>query len=225
METDFSTSALSGKSKRFVGPLLPKGGKNLKQERKLRAMVRNEISQSIRNRQELKSFDNGIGSTFSSTGTISRMFSPAQDDSDEGREGDSCTLVKLTGNFYATVADTTNVCRITIFRWNSNSGSDAPAISDVYQTSASPFISEFVRDNLRSGILEVHYDEMVIVSGNGPQAVFFPKLNLKWKANKVNFDVGSTDGKGMWYVAISSDSTASTHPGVIGYARFWYTDS
>jgi len=204
-------------------------GKNSKKEidvdRKINKAVRSQVQNMIRVRQELKSYDQGISSNATSTGSLTQMFAPAQDDSDSGRNGDSVNVIKITGRWYSSAADVTNTVRLTVFRWQSNNSADPPAIADVYQTSASPWISEFVRDNLRSGILQVLYDEIQVVTTNGPGICLSPKIVLKWKALKVNFDATTTTGKGMLYIALSSDSTASTHPTAVAYFRTWYTDS
>jgi len=176
----------------------------------------------LKKNQELKSFDAGFASTVSSTGTILKLSTIPQDDSDSGRDGDAVRVnrVSLHGTF--TFADTANTGRLIVARWNQDDSSSAPsAVTDVLQT-ASPY-SPYNRDNFRAKKFTVWFDEFVAVGATGPNIEKF-KCDRSAMSN-ISFQATATTGTGHFYAFMISDSSASIHPGFAFIARVWYTDS
>jgi len=162
----------------------------------------------LKKNQELKSFDVGISTTISSTGTLTKLSTIPQDDTDSGRDGDAVRVqrVSMLGTF--TYADTANTGRIIVFRWNQDDSSSAPAsASDILQT-ATPY-SPYNRDNYRAKKFTVWFDELLAVGATGPNIEKF-KFDRSAQSN-ISFQATATTGTGHFYALVISDSSASTH--------------
>lgn len=188
-------------------------------------MVTKTVRDVLQNVQELKSFDTGLAQTVSSTGTLTKLTTVPQGDTDSARDGDQLLIKKFEVRGYCTPADATNICRFLIFRWNVDDTSDAPTLAEILQDAASsPWISPYNRDSRRSGKVVIIYDNILGVCTSGPGIKTF-KHECKWKALKINFEAAATTGVGHIYLLTVSDSTASTHPFFSMESRVWFTDS
>jgi len=204
---------------------MEKYAKQNKGDAKIKKLVKTQVQSMIRSRQELKSFDTGLAQTVSSTGNVIKLTTIPQGDTDSTRDGDQINITKLEGVVVGTCStDTTNILRCTIIRWNGDDTTDAPTIAKVYQTSASPFISALVRDNLRSNYMSVVQDDILCVGATSPQ-IEKSRYSHKWKALKCNYESGTNTGVGQLYAIVSSDSTAVAHPSLTCMWRVYYTDS
>jgi hypothetical protein len=172
--------------------------------------------------QEIKSFDFGFASSSTSTGTVSKITSIPQDDSDSGRDGDALKVVRIQFHAGFAFADATNVCRMTVVRWNQDDSSSAPTgITDLLQT-ASPY-SPYNRDNYRAKKFTVWFDHLFAVGATGPNISICSKD--RQAPSNISFQATSTAGTGHFYVFHISDSTAVTHPVLSYVTRVWFTDS
>jgi hypothetical protein len=119
-------------------------------------------------------------------------------------------------------ADTTNVGRIVVLRWNQDDSSSAPAsVGDLLQT-VSPW-SPYNRDNFRAKKFSVIYDRCFFVGATGPNISgdrFVKKMN-----SQIAFQATATTGTGHLYAFMVSDSTAVAHPVFSFIGRVSYTDS
>jgi hypothetical protein len=176
----------------------------------------------LKKNQEMKSNDQGFGTGVSSTGTILKLTSIAQDNTDTGRDGDSIRVVRTTMRATFSFADTFNIGRLIVARWNQDDTSSAPTgITDVLQ-SASPF-SEYHRDNLRAKKFTVWYDGFFAVGATGPnieKAVFDRSM-----PTNIAYQATATTGTGNFYAFMVSDSAAVAHPVFSFIWRTYYTDS
>jgi len=183
----------------------------------LKKLIKDEIHEV----QEKKSFDAGIASTFDNTGSITKLTTIPQGDTDSTRDGDHIKLFKLWMCGNVQYADATNAIRLIIFRWNQDDSSAGPTVNDITQ-SLSPF-SPIHRDNERAKKLDFLYDELFAVANVGPGSISF-----KWHRDVksiIAFQATANTGTGHLYAFIISDSSASTHPGLNLIFRTYYTDS
>lgn len=175
----------------------------------------------LKKKQELKSFDTGFAQTVSSSGTVQKLTTIAQGDTDSDRNGDQILITHVQLIITFAFADSVNVCRWVLFRWNQDDGVAAPVIADIFQT-VSPY-SPYNRDNVRGKKFVVFGDHLFCVGATGPNIekhIFDRKLTTK-----VNFTVASVNGMGHLYSVMVTDSLASTHPPLSYIARVSYTDS
>lgn len=189
--------------------------------RKEMLQVKNMISQKILAVQEKKSFDQGFGSTVDSTGTILKLTTITQGDTDSARDGDHIKLlsVEMRGQF--NYADTTNALRNIIFRWNQDDTSSTPTVGDILQSS-SPF-SALNRDNERARKFDIIHDAFLVVANVGPGTVSDCfKKNMK---SIIAFQATASTGTGHLYQMLISDSGAATHPSFNSIFRTYFTDS
>jgi hypothetical protein len=179
------------------------------------------IKQEISGVQEKKSFDAGVASTFDNTGSITKLTTIPQGDTDSSRDGDHIKLHSIWCNGAVNYSDTTNVIRLIIFRWNQDDSSAAPTVNDITQT-FSPF-SPIHRDNERAKKFDVVYDHLFGVANVGPGIQVF-----QWRKRMqsiVAFQATANTGTGHLYAFVISDSSATPHPGLSLIWRTYYTDS
>lgn len=184
--------------------------------------IKRLIKQEIKAVQEIKSFDTGFAQTVDSTGTLQKLTTIPQGDTDSTRDGDALKLCKFEFRGQSNFADSTNATRLLIFRWNQDDSSAAPAgITDLLQT-ATPF-SPFNRDNERARKFDIIVDHLFVTANCGPGT---EKLEvIKEMRSKIAFQASANTGTGHIYSAMVSDSTATTHPGLNYVVRVYFTDS
>jgi len=193
-------------------------------DKHLKKIVKQIVHDSVRSQQELKSFDVGLGTTVDTSGSISKLTSIAQGDTDSTRDGDALAIVRIQSVMIAAVADTTNICRVVIFAWNSDDGVEAPTMSSLFQTTSTAYISAFNRDNVRSKKLVVLYDTIMTLSSAGPM-IKESRFEKKWKKHQISFTATTTAGIGHIYAVYVSDSAGIPNPLFTAYHRVWFTDS
>jgi len=183
--------------------------------------IKKLIKQEIKGVQEVKSFDTGIGSTFDNTGSITKLTTIPQGDTDTTRDGDHIKLTKCWCNLAVSVGDATNVVRVIVFRWNQDDSSVAPTVNDITQSVSA--YSPIHRDNERAHKFDVIFDKFFSVSNVGPGCA-----SVEWRKplkSIIAFQATANTGTGHLYMYIISDSSAVPHPGVNLIWRTYYTDS
>lgn len=199
-----------------------KSNKMIKNKSALDSEIARVTMKVLRKNQELKSFDTGFSSSVSTTGTLQKLTTIPQDDTDSGRDGDALRVVRLSLMAVFSAADTINICRLIIVRWNQDDSSSAPvSITDLLQT-ASP-LSPYNRDNVRAKKFTVWFDHFFAVALSAPA---IEKASFDRKAySNIAFQATATTGTGHFYAFMVSDSAAIAHPVLSYVARVWYTDS
>jgi hypothetical protein len=188
----------------------------------LDSKIANIVSSSLKKIQEKKSFDTGFGSGVSSTGTIQKLSTIPQGDTDSTRDGDALLVIKIELITSFVFADTTNIGRLILVRWNQDDSSAAPAaVTDLLQT-ATPF-SPYNRDNERAKKFSVIYDKIYMVGATGPNIVG-SQTKIPYQS-RISFQATANTGTGHIYAFMISDSTAIAHPVFSYVARVWFTDS
>jgi hypothetical protein len=181
-----------------------------------------EVLKVIKSKAEIKSFDAGFGTTVDNAGSITKLSTIPQGDTDSSRQGDQCELIKLEvhANYANSSADLFNTYRHIIFRWCQDDTVAAPIVSDILQSTT--VFSPLNRDNFRAKKFIVIHDVFKCTSLNGEHAktdVFVKKLNFK-----ILFQSGATTGTNHIYSLQLSDSAAIPHPIVSYVARVHYND-
>ena len=177
---------------------------------------------AIKQKAEVKSFDQGVALGISNTPIIQSLCDVPQGDLDTNRNGDQLEIVRYTAkiNIVNSSTDTFNTMRCVLFRWNQDD-TTAPVASDVLQATVGVF-SNYNRDNLRAKKFTILDDWFECTSLNGE----FAKTHTYDRQfnSKVKFQSSTTNGTGKLYYCIVSDSSANPHPFVSFIFRTWYTD-
>ena len=168
------------------------------------------------------------GVSASTTAVVAGFAQPAQGSAIGQRVGDRIQPMALYGHYTFAVADTTNVCRLTIFQWLPDSTYDAPSSTgvDILDNAASfPWLSNFTVDPKKRRKFIVLYDKIHALSQQGP-AVEKADFNIKSKQfAPVEFtQAASTTGTGQLYYMYSSDSVAVSHPTLTLYSTYKWRD-
>jgi len=179
---------------------------NLKKE------IKGEILQSIRSQEEKKW--NNVAATAvacSGTATFVDLSTIAPGSSSGQRNGDSIKANHLRFALSCIFADTTNIVRVTLFKWIVNSTSDAPSSGEIYQdpsSSARIVLSPFVVT--KPSRFKILFDKIFnLDSVSHPQVIDVIEKSIKFP---ISYDQGTNTGRNHVYVAFSSDSSAIPHP-------------
>jgi hypothetical protein len=167
------------------------------------------------------SFDTGFASTVDSTGTLQKLTTIPQGDTDSQRTGDKAHIINIEAIGTMVPADTTNTMRIIYFRWNQDDTSAAPVVADLLQTSTPS--SPLNRDNERAKKFTIIEDIFLMACTSGPGICGF-RFKKAFQSN-IMFQIGANTGNGHIYMYVVSDSAASTHPALASVARVYYTSA
>lgn len=156
-------------------------------------------------------------------GVISSVSSVPQGDTDVSRDGDR--IMPLTFELRGTwaVADSFNVCRTILFRWNNDT---TPAVTDILDTTfiatGQAPVAPFTHDTRQ--MYTVLMDQTVflhtykIIDG-----LTWPKFKLP--RVPIQYLAASTTGSNKLYLLLISDSAASAHPGANIVHKLTFTDA
>lgn len=167
--------------------------------------------------------------TISNAGYVSSIgVWPSKGISHTQRIGDNIYVRSIWVDYSFAVADTYNLCRITIFQWYMNSTLTQPTIDSIYDTPGgypvyAPFNKEF------SSQYKVLYDKVHNLSSNGREVIHRRlRLTRGFMRNlKLTEDTPTYNciHKGEIYAVMSSDSSAMSHPAFVWTTRINYTDA
>jgi hypothetical protein len=173
-------------------------------------------------RPELKYLDVvELTQTISSTPSFYSLTGTNNTTTDVGRVGDRVAITNVQLKITALKADTTNIIRITLIQWFPDDSIDAPNLAAIYASSSAPWLSPFNHDNNKK--FRVLYDKTCIMNVDMPQC--YREVNAqRFPMRYLQYQAGSPNGNGMVYLALVSDSTASSHPSIDFTARFDFFD-
>lgn len=188
------------------------------------------VKRLISNTQEKKHFlvTNASGISQSTVGTITKLSSIAQGDSDTDRDGDRLTLKSL--RFTATISnsDTYNRFRVILFRWNPDD-STAPTVGDILQNSAGNLLDVLLPTHLdKSSNFHVIHDRTYTTATDGANEAIGVKKTFYGKrlgTKTIQYNAGLTTGFRNVYMLTVSDSGAAAHPYIYYTSLLKYTDS
>jgi len=181
------------------------------------------VNKILKKKAELKSFDVGFGTTVDSTGTLTKISSIPQGDTDSTRDGDQLlvTRISLRGTLANSSSDLTNVMRVIIFKWMQDDASAGPVSATDILQSLSPY-SPYDRDGLRAKKFIVLLDRFLTTSLQGPAIM---KYDYDSKHDfKISYSAGAVTGYSNIYVLQISDSSGIPHPTGSWISRVWFND-
>lgn len=161
-------------------------------------------------------------------GFIERITSISQGTTDVTRIGDSVMLKNITIWFQVTGPDTSNMVRVIVFQWHSNTNFVAPTIGDVLQYFAigdnreimSPYVFDY-KDQFR-----VLYDKFIgldaVSNYQYATRIIIPAKKL---TRRMQFVGAGLNASNHVYILAVSDSTGVAHPGFTFLSRVVYEDA
>lgn len=199
-----------------------------RKRRTILSKVKKIVDMKIAKNTEMKLFDStATQQTVSDAGTLTNLTAVGQGDHDDQRQGDKLTPKKLIVKMNFVAGDSTNICRVVIFRWKQYSGSIAPtqALLMDYTTANGVLapLSMYAHD-YRSTFQILHDKTIYLNAVSKPQVGHSFRLNLK-RGPKINFVATTTNAQNHIYMYIVSDSAAATHPNYSHISRFNFVDS
>ena len=137
--------------------------------------------------------------------------------------GDKCYLKEAHLRFIATCVDTTNLVRVTMFRWKPNMAYITPVAADIYKSvvAGTSLVSEFQED--AADQYEILYDELINLS-LASEVTAVRRIRLNNLSAMQDYTSGTASCSNNIYLLMVSDSTAVTHPNVLFYSRTGFTD-
>jgi len=193
---------------------------------KLNLRQKRQVKRLIGSRTEDKIVDNGgIIASPDAGGTVGLLPLPSEGTGSYQRVGDEILLKKLMFTFSWAVADTTNLCRLIMFRWDDNNAITAPIRADVMANTGP--LAFYNDTNIENGRVKILYDKTIALSTQGPAAyvrrgsVYGTKLGKK----KLVFNPTAITAKGAIYYLAITDSIAASHPSLGLTTRLHYTDA
>lgn len=139
--------------------------------------------------------------------------------------GDECTLRDLDFRMLVSVADSTNVVRVSIVRWKPNIGYAACSASAIYKTTSSGLVltSGFQEDG--EDQYSVLYDEVfTLASAGGNPEQIYRLIKRKFNFHQ-DFLTSTANTSNNLFLLITSDSGAATDPQVQFQSTIGFTDA
>lgn len=166
------------------------------------------------------------------SGGIGLFTMPSAGTSSSNRVGDEITITKLDFKYNIIVADTTNLVRVVIFKWNNDDGQYSPIVGSIvasgYTAQGFSALFNYNWDNLKAGDFEILYDKCHQLCTNGEQGqVHTVQLWGRGLGStpKIQLNSGATTGKGRYGLLYISDSAAVSHPSIAYSCRLTFKDA
>nr|QGF19360.1 hypothetical protein [Antarctic circular DNA molecule] len=210
--------------RKYAAQTITRRGKTLTRRSASKNVAKATIKRLITSLAEHKYYDNfATGLAMIPTGLIQAgLTTPVQGTGDGQRVGDKVTILSLTIKFDIIGADTTNACRVIIFRWGMPT---VPVPADVFQTAGvvTTYNSLPNYDRVGQKQLRVLYDRTFSTTANGTNA-YSRRIRIGKNAGPLEFNNGAITGTGLIYGLFISDSQIAPHPSLSWYSRLTYTD-
>lgn len=185
------------------------------------ALIKRTVNRMLKSRAEHKFYDVANSTVCSTTGLISQLFEPPQNDLDTGRTGDVVRLQKIEcryeGYLDVSLNNTYNSLRFIIFQWHCDS---VPVLGDILALSTDIRSPYAVDANSQYTVL---YDRTLDLDINGRWNKHVSINKSKRFRKKVQFIGGTLLGTGKIYGLQMSNAT-SNGPILARFSRITYTD-
>lgn len=189
-----------------------------------------QVKRLLAAKEELKVFQAGIQneSIGIATANISSLANIVQGVLSDGRIGDEISYRYLKFTLAFTMADTTNVFRLIIFKWKDNTAYSAPTMAKILKPDVSGVVTpySFYNDNEKQSyviLLDQFFSGNVGSSSSKLITSRTYKLFVKGKA-RYTADA-SIDGTNKLYRLMISDSAGVPHVNCYWMSEVGYTDS
>jgi hypothetical protein len=189
-----------------------------------KAEVNNQVGQQIRKyvdkTSETKYVTVTSSTTYDTAGAVATLSTIAQADTDTGRSGDQVRVkrLRIKGTWY--LADTTNACRIVVFRYKSQGTPTTVAAFQLTSDVMAPFSTAPTHDYRKNVVILL--DRLSVLDTYHPTDTFEYDIPLDFPIQFVA--ASSTTSTNAVYIAAITDSGAATHPTLSFYSKLEYKD-
>lgn len=186
------------------------------------------IKKINRKDQEVKHKLGQGDTTVNNAGTVVTLVWPSRGTANDQRVGDNIYVRSMWIDYSFAVADTYNLCRITIIQWYVNSTVTAPTAGAIYDAYGDyPVYAPFNPESKQ--LFKVLYDKVHTVSSNGREVVH-RRLRLTrnfLRTLRITEDNVTSNciWKGEIYAILSSDSSVTPSPAFVWTTRVNFTDA
>lgn len=217
----------------FTGRFASQRAVQAQQRKIIMSLARKQALAVFSSKVEEKYIDTASsGISVDYTGSLGLFTMPSAGTGPSGRVGDLIEVTRLEFKYSLVIADTTNLVRVVLFKWNNDDGSYSPAVNSIIasgdNTTAYAALFRYAWDNQKAGDFEILYDKCHQLCNAGEQGQVH-QVQLWGKGlgstSKIQLNSGATTGKGRYGLLYISDSAAVTHPTLIYTARLTYKDA
>lgn len=192
---------------------------------RLNPVLRSQVSYAVRRQieasQELKFHDTAINAGQSTVGGLYDLTNMGQGDTQETRTGNKIKPRWVDARFDITSGDSVNTMRLIFFQWHATATPAADDILDPTQYAAT--YGPYCPLKIPSGLFRVLSDRTYAVENTGPVHVK-AHVHIRAEMRECEFEGTGTTGPEHIYMLAISDSSAVTHPNLVGVVRVGYTD-
>lgn len=221
------------------GKPLIRSAKLVPMAKKLNKRQKNEVKRLIGMKLESKYIDalNVAYTGVTNAGSVVAMTYPSQGAGTAQRTGDSIDIRSIEIRYSFTGYDSSNVCRIIVFKWLNDSGVATPTAGYVVDSSwlgadTAPH-ALYNYTSIKQREIAICYDRVISLSNNNNAAlpgnsVISGRILLTGKKlhkKKLTFTTGAVTGEGQYYVLVISDSAIVGHPKYNLAGRITYSDA
>lgn len=160
------------------------------------------------------------------TGSVTKMVSVSQGDTDSTRDGDELRISRITfrGNFTVNNTAVFNRCRLIIFQWKQSDTDVTPTVAMILNNTANTTqLIDGITNHDRSDLFNILYDKTHYVNYYGTAM-----SRIRGSARKFNhvqkFTGGATTGTNQIYALYVADQITNT-PTMNLQVAMHYTDS
>jgi len=198
---------------------------SLPQQQPLNTTQKRQIKRMIVQKEEMKFFRAGLNTTTSNVPVVSSLSNISQGDGSEERIGNVITPIEMKLRLDLIIADSTNIIRFVIFRWN-DSDTTAPVAGDIFAAGLSGGVdtSSFYNDENKDRY-RIMYDRTFVGSNTADSIRQFTTKTIKLSKQIRYTSDAVVTGTGKYYQLNMSDSAVVTHPTLIWYTQTKYSDS
>ncbi len=156
-----------------------------------------------------KQFNTLVSSTISSSAVFQDLSLITQGTTFNQRVGAQVNVVSATIKMFLVCADATNYIRTVLFTWRPSDSSDVPTASELFIDTASAAFTSLLA--YKPSRFKVWHDKCYPLTTAGNTYCRTEVVTLR-NVGAIQYDIGVNTGSRHLYLAIVSDSGASTHP-------------
>lgn len=196
--------------------------------RKLNTRQWAQVSNLINRRSETRRFNFFLDSTVSTTAVFTDISLITLGDNPVDRSGNEIQVQSLIANYEIGSIDATNIVRVMILQYKSDSSLAVPTQAIVFEDVSNVLpLSPYNFDNI-GGVFKVLYDRIHYVNTTSNLTeggkIFIPYRKGGKLSKKISFNDSATSGTGKLYLCTWSDSGSATHPTVKIYGLLKFKD-
>jgi len=185
----------------------------------VRQMIASKLDATDEKKWALNAINTGVDNTGSITGLTTSITQGLSDTNN--RVGDQITLDRMRLSYAIANGDTTNICRVVIFKWMPQS---TPVLANILTGASGSTVIIAAHNTDTHEMYQILYDKTHFLSANSNALDGCGACEIKLPG-QVQFSGGSTTGTGHIYCLLLSDSGGVPNPPFLVEATVYYYDA